>query len=422
MRTIKFIIRKMDEDKEQSIYITARFGRDEKLMYATPLRIKAAFWDEKRQRVKNSKYCPYKDEINSSLTSIEASVKQFIADAGKTGKTLFKDDLKEFLDIRFGKKSQKAKDFHSFFEGFIRLCDTRVSTSRPGQTIAERTKINYRSAYQAILGYEADRGVKLDFNNIIPSFLVDFVAYLQTSFNYSANTICNRVRCIKTVMKAANDQDLTTNTKYKLFKSAFEESFSVALNEQELERLLKCDLSDNTQLDRIRDLFLIGCWTGLRFSDFTSIREENIKDNVLTMLQQKTGQTVVIPLNAVFVRLWDKYGGKLPSKISTQTFDDKIKDVCRIAGINERVVKSITKGGKRVTTIYEKWQLVSAHTARRSFATNLYRSGFPSLSIMAITGHRTESSFLKYIKISREEHAQLLMKHWQKTGKILSVG
>lgn len=314
---------------------------------------------------------------------------------------------------------QRQRIFILFFEEFIRLCDTRVSTNRPGQTIAERTKISYRSAYRAILDYEADRGVKLDFNNIIPSFLTDFVAYLQMSFNYSANTICNRVRCIKAVMKAANDQDLTTNTKYRLFKSTFEDSFSVALDEQELDRLLKCDLSNNIQLDRIRDLFLIGCCTGLRFSDFTSIREENIKDNVLTILQQKTGKYVFIPINAVFVQIWSKYGGKLPSNISTKAFDEKIKDVCRIAGINERVIKPITKGGKRITTMYEKWQLVSAHTARRSFATNLYRSGFPSLSIMAITGHRTESSFLKYIKISREEHAQLLMRHWQKTGKML---
>lgn len=419
MITIKFIIRKMEDAKEQPIYITTRFGRNEKLMYATPLKIKAAFWDKNRQRLKNSKYCPYKDEYNSMLASIDASVKQFIADAGKAGNTLSKDELREFLDVRFGKKSPKATDFHSFFEEFIRLCDTRVSTNRPGQTIAERTKISYRSAYRAILDYEADRGVKLDFNNIIPSFLTDFVAYLQMSFNYSANTICNRVRCIKAVMKAANDQDLTTNIKYRLFKSTFEDSFSIALDEQELDRLLKCDLSNNIQLDRIRDLFLIGCCTGLRFSDFTSIREENIKDNVLTILQQKTGKYVFIPINAVFVQIWSKYGGKLPSNISTKAFDEKIKDVCRIAGINERVIKPITKGGKRITTMYEKWQLVSAHTARRSFATNLYRSGFPSLSIMAITGHRTESSFLKYIKISREEHAQLLMRHWQKTGKML---
>lgn len=421
MRTIKFIIRKMDEEKEQSIYITARFGRDVKLMYATPLRIKAEFWDGRRQRLKNSKYCPYKDEFNSTLTSIDGSLKQFISEAGKTGKMLSKDDFKDFLDVRFGKKSPKAKDFHSFFEEFIRLCDTRVSTKRPGQTIAERTKINYKSAYQAVLRYEFAKGVKLDFNNIVPSFFTDFVAYLQ-GLNYSANTICNWVRLIKVIMKSANDQDITINTKYRLFKSTFEESFSVSLNEKELNMILKCDLSQNSQLDRIRDLFLIGCWTGLRFSDFTHIKEENIKDNVLTILQQKTGKYVSIPINAVFVRIWSKYGGTLPSNISTRTFDEKIKDVCRIAGINERVIKPITKGGKHITTMYEKWQLVSAHTARRSFATNLYRSGFPSLSIMAITGHRTESSFLKYIKISREEHAQLLMKHWQKMGKMLSIG
>ena len=85
------------------------------------------------------------------------------------------------------------------------------------------------------------------------------------------------------------------------------------------------------------------------------------------------------------------------------------------------VLKSITKGGKRCTSIYEKWQLVSAHTARRSFATNLYKSGFPSISIMAITGHKTESSFLRYIKVSKEEHAKLLMLHWQKNGNLLKV-
>lgn len=126
MITIKFIIRKMEDSKEQPIYITTRFGRNEKLMYATPLKIKAAFWDKNRQRLKNSKYCPYKDEYNSMLASIDASVKQFIADAGKAGNTLSKDELREFLDVRFGKKSPKATDFHSFFEEFIRLCDTRV--------------------------------------------------------------------------------------------------------------------------------------------------------------------------------------------------------------------------------------------------------------------------------------------------------
>ena len=142
---------------------------------------------------------------------------------------------------------------------------------------------------------------------------------------------------------------------------------------------------------------------------------------MLTIQQQKTNEFVTIPLHPVFITIWNKYNGVLPANISNQKFNDNLKDVCREAGLKERVMKSITKGGKKQTTVYEKWQLVSSHTARRSFATNLYKSGFPSISIMQITGHKTESSFLKYIKVTKEEHAKMLMMHWQKNGNLLKV-
>lgn len=219
-------------------------------------------------------------------------------------------------------------------------------------------------------------------------------------------------------MKAANEQELTDNTKYTTFKNISEESQAVALSEKELDLLAKFDFSQSPRLERTRDLFLIGCWTGLRFSDFTRIKRENIKDNMLTIQQQKTNEFVTIPLHPVFISIWEKYNGVLPASISNQKFNDNLKDVCKEAGINERVMKSITKGGKKQTTVYEKWQLVSSHTARRTFATNLYKSGFPSISIMQITGHKTESSFLKYIKVTKEEHAKMLMMHWSKKGII----
>lgn len=214
---------------------------------------------------------------------------------------------------------------------------------------------------------------------------------------------------------------MTDNTKYQLFKNVSEESQSIALNDSELDMLARFDFSRSARLDRTRDLFLVGCYTGLRFSDFTRIREENISGGMLTMQQQKTNEFVTIPLHPVFLRIWEKYSGNLPGNISNQKFNDNLKDVCREAGLTEHVIKSITKGGKKLTTVYEKWQLVSSHTARRSFATNLYKSGFPSLSIMQITGHKTESSFLKYIKVTKEEHAKMLMAHWQKNGSLLKI-
>lgn len=132
------------------------------------------------------------------------------------------------------------------------------------------------------------------------------------------------------------------------------------------------------------------------------------------MEQQKTGGHVAIPLHPVFLKIWEKYDGQLPNNISNQKFNDYIKEVCQIAEINATVFKSITRGGRKETTSYEKWQIVSSHTARRSFATNLYLSGFPAISIMKITGHKTESAFLKYIKVTSEEHAKMLMEHWKK--------
>ena len=421
MANIKFLIRDTDSDSEQTIYVTSRFGRNEKLMYATPLKVEPIFWSEKEERVKNSKYCTYKDEVNGALNTIEALIKSFITKAATSdNEVVSKDSLKNLLDIHFGKKKSKASDFHSFFEAFIEQCDSRLSPRRGGQTIDYKTKREYARTYYYIQEYEKKRKIRLEFRNIDKMFFNDFVAFLQ-GLGLSTNTIWHKTVSIKAVMKAANEQELTDNTKYTSFKNVSEESQAIALSEKELDMLAQFDFSKSPRLERTRDLFLIGCWTGLRFSDFTRIKQENIKDNMLTIQQQKTNEFVTIPLHPVFIVIWNKYNGVLPANISNQKFNDNLKDVCREAGLTERVMKSITKGGKKQTTIYEKWQLVSSHTARRSFATNLYKSGFPSISIMQITGHKTESSFLKYIKVTKEEHAKMLMMHWQKNGNLLKA-
>lgn len=418
MANIRFIVRDMDSDTEQTVYVTSRFGRNEKLMYATPLKVEPIFWNEKDGRVKSSKYCAYRDEVNGALNAIEVLVKSFIAKAATSdNETVSKESLKNLLDIHFGKKKAKGGDFHSFFEDFIKQCDFRLSPRKAGQAIDYKTKREYARTYYYIQEYEKNRKIRLEFCDIDKLFFNDFVTYLQ-ELNLSTNTIWHKTVSIKAVMKAANEQELTDNTKYATFKNISEESQAVALSEKELDLLAKFDFSQSPRLERTRDLFLIGCWTGLRFSDFTRIKRENIKDNMLTIQQQKTNEFVTIPLHPVFISIWEKYNGVLPSDISNRQFNDNLKDVCKEAGINERVMKSITKGGKKQTTVYEKWQLVSSHTARRTFATNLYKSGFPSISIMQITGHKTESSFLKYIKVTKEEHAKMLMMHWSKKGII----
>lgn len=415
MANIKFIIRKTSANDMQTIYATARFGRNEKLMYALPLKCEQLYWDAERGRVKHTMYCTYCDVVNEALDTLSAKLLKFVGDTTANGGEITKDSITHFLDVHFGKVKEKATTFHEFFDEFIEACKTRMNQKRGGQVVTYNTRREYARTLIYIEQYEKKNGVYLDFDDIDQDFLASFVGFLQ-GLNKATNTIAHKVISIKAVMRAAVERGLTANERWKFYRNATEETESIALSEEELQKIHDYDFSDDPRLERVRDLFLVGCWTGLRFSDVTKIRRENISDGFINITQSKTNGQVVIPLHPVFKEMWGKYDGCLPTDISNQKFNDYIKEVCKEVGLKDGVLKSITKGGRRVTTRYEKWQLVSSHTARRSFATNLYKSGFPSISIMQITGHKTETAFLKYIKVSKQEHACLLAEHWKKQG------
>jgi len=158
-----------------------------------------------------------------------------------------------------------------------------------------------------------------------------------------------------------------------------------------------------------RAKFIIGAYTGLRVSDFNNLNDVNIGGRYLTITAKKTGQKIITPINSRARELIDTVDVFAP--LSDQFINRAIKEIARAAGIVEpvEVVKYIA--GRRVHNVFEKWELISSHTARRSFATNAYKAGVPTIAIMKITGHTTEKSFLRYIKISKEENAELMAEH-----------
>ena len=421
MGKIKCIIRNKETDEKQTISITSRFGRNEKLMYATPLKVEAIFWDESKGRVKNTKYCTYKDELNQALIDLEAAVNKFIIQSAADHEESDKVRLTRFLDSYFGHGEDKPKDFHSFFEQFLKENETRMN-EKTGKVISYKNQREYINTYRLLCQYESKKHIRFDWEDIDVSFYNGFIAYLQ-GLNYATNTIGHKIVALKAVLNAAKERKINECSNYSghLFHTVSEESQTVYLDEKELDFLYKLDLSKDERLDRTRDLFLVGCWTGLRFSDVTRIKPEFIQNDILTIVQQKTGGRVAIPLHPVVKSILEKYNGNLPECVSNQKFNAALKDLGKYADLNERVFKSITKGGQKETTVYKKWELITSHTARRSFATNLYKSGFPSISIMQITGHKTEKAFLKYIKVTTEEHAKLLQMHWAKNGSLLKA-
>ena len=123
------------------------------------------------------------------------------------------------------------------------------------------------------------------------------------------------------------------------------------------------------------------------------------------MTNEKTGNDVSIPILPTVRRIIDKYKGDLPKPLSNQKMNDYLKEVGELAGLDSQESKTLTKGGLRVTKTQSKFELVTTHTARRSFCTNNYLAGMDSISIMAISGHKSEREFLGYIKVTPREHA-----------------
>ena len=159
----------------------------------------------------------------------------------------------------------------------------------------------------------------------------------------------------------------------------------------------------------VRDRFLIGAYTGLRVSDFRRLNETNIGDHI-RIKTSKTGANVVIPIHPIIKEIIDN-GFDANITVSDQKINQHIKEIAQLAGITETVLIHSNVAGEVKQKNIEKYKLVCTHTARRSFATNAYKSGVPTIAIMKITGHTKETTFLKYIKVSAEENADMLKNH-----------
>lgn len=452
MKTVNFILRynpepdakKIDKEKlkkPQKIHIVGRFGRNDKLVYPTKFSVIPKFWDKDAQRVGNYSAVIDKTEINNHLNEVFTKTEKYISKLKEERKPVTKEAIKKFLDEYYKPETATQTGFFGFVDKFIKQSETRLNPSS-GQKISPKTITRYRIAERVLKDFAAQYYRVIDFDNIDMDFYNDFVKFMQTyelrTFKkkdktkdekgkpvkgFATNTMGKQLSILKVFLNDAYNRGLTKNNFHKTrnFKVVSEESDSVYLNEDELQKIYDLDLSQSERLEKVRDLFIIGSWTGLRFSDLVKVSPDKINGDLIYIEQQKTGGKVVIPIHPTCKSIIQKYNGELPRKISNQKMNDYIKEVCQIAKINEEIHKGITRGGLKVSKKYEKWELVSTHTARRSFATNLYKQGFPSISIMKITGHKTEKAFLKYIKVTPEENAKMLQMHWQSTNKLRVV-
>ena len=321
-------------------------------------------------------------------------------------------------DERYGKTDLQESLIVPYFDRFINRYEGVRSTSQIK---------HYRGCKKTIEEYEEFIGRKLHFDDIDMDFYNRFTAWFNTK-NLSLNYLGEKIKILKVVMNDAKQIDgLHDNdtTKMRGFSTPFDYSDTIYLSEEELMRMYRITIDETTVLQfmddrrehnierkvsamrKARNMFLIGAFTGLRFSDYSRLRPENIENGVIRIRNKKTGITTAVPVHWVVQEIFDS-GYDFDKPLFEQKLNDQIKDVAKMAGIDDGVLINRTIGGKNVEIVKKKYELISSHTARRSFATNAYKAGIPPIAIMKVTGHKRETTFMRYIRISEKENAEML--------------
>jgi hypothetical protein len=422
MATAKFYLKDKKSKEETQVYLQFNFNYFEtditgkkkyvKLRYYTGEKINPRFWNSEKQRAKETKKFSGYSEFNNRLNDIEKSIFDIYRQVKNDKEIPTPELLKEKLLTHYNKYTKPTKEPHlyslfSYFEYFIKDNSKRKQKN----TIKKyKTTLTHLKNFAEIKGYK-----DILFKDISLDFYYDFSDYLTLDLRLAGNTVGIYIKILKTVLNDAYEKGIHDNKthKNKKFKVFDEPTEKIYLTDNELTAIYNLDLSNNKRLDKVRDLFIIGCYTALRFSDFNRIKKENIIENgrILKFHTQKTDELVYIPIHYRVVEIMQKYDNSAPPTISNQKMNAYIKEVGKLAGIDEVIIRSQKKGNLQIEKKYKKYELITTHTARRSGATNMFKSGIPPINIMKITGHRTEKAFMRYIRITQEENAKTLLNH-----------
>ena len=214
------------------------------------------------------------------------------------------------------------------------------------------------------------------------------------------------------MVRKASQYNYAVDLSYEGIDIRLEETSAVFLSMNEITRIYyyKFEKQDKRRAkERIRDLFVVGCLTALRYSDYSTLTKDNYQGDYIVKRTKKTNVDVKIPAHDYVKEIFAKYNGSIPCGLCIQYFNKYLKVIMREIGLNDKVTYSFTKGWKLQTVTREKWELISSHTARRSAATNMYLTGrMKTLEIMKLTGHRTEQNFFRYIRLTGDDMARAI--------------
>ena len=287
---------------------------------------------------------------------------------------------------------------------------------------------SYKVMKKRLLAFEKYQKRKISFESFDYNFYEAFVNYLTyehlhmrrdtTIRGLKKNSVGTSIKQLRIFLRDRIRRKLIKDIDLSDFKILEEEADTIYLTPKEIHILYSLNLAAHPEWERFRDMFVLGCLTGLRFSDFNEIKSHDIKNGILYKKQSKSDKWVVIPLRSeAYDILINKFERKVP-KTSNEELNRYIKKVGQFAGIDSPIKISFKKGNQDIVTVKPKFSLITTHTCRRSFCTNEFLAGTPPELIMKISGHKSIKDFYKYIRISAEEAGQKIKEIWEGRGEM----
>lgn len=408
MATVNFLYRSKKDEAPLNLRLLYRHnGQDFVLGAKTNFEVSKFYWSKqhKLKRPKDIAVINLQNEVNQELNKIENHVLKAFKDADPLAIS------KEWLQLQINLYYNPPKKKKSVPTNLVDYIDFYIQYREHELKPTSVTKYNVIKHKMQRL--EEKRKKPILIKEINESFKREFVEYYKAE-KYSINTTQRELGFIKTFCKHARSLEVETHPQLDQLKLSKEKVEKIYLNFDELKKIEETkDLPEH--LDNARDWLIISCFLGQRISDFMRFNDKMLRveegKTLIEFTQKKTGKLMTVPLHEKVLNIIKKRNGSFPRSISDQRYNDYIKEVCKAAKLNSEI-----KGSKQLETkpesgifrketkIFPKWELVTSHIGRRSFATNFYGK-IPTTYLIYVTGHSTEAMFLNYIGKSNKDLA-----------------